>query len=370
MCLNDIDVQMLADGEALPEAAAHVKSCDRCAARVAARQRLIADVAESARRIDLPPARADAIKRQLQTSGLALSERRRGESKGGTTLRQVRSPRRTGWAAAAAALAATLLLIAIVPRLNRTETVSAAEILGRSHAALATTTTGIEILTYDLALEGVLAHLLPQEQAGRFTVEEAIDHDHPGRFRAVKLAPDGTPVAGAVEDPVAGERVRYIRAHGRGYLLRFSATEPLPLSLPAIKRAALQTFVTVMQGQPKATVNEAWRAGERVFVVEIPQDRVLGGAAPFSLTRGRAVIAADDARLLEVDAAGTLADQTFSISFVLRDRRVQTGPAAPEQFQIAPRPGDLVLDGTGTTNPAWDVVTTALQGLSSKERTR
>lgn len=359
MCLNDIDVQMLADGQALPDAAAHVKDCERCAARVAARQRLMVEVADSVRQIDLSPARATAIKRRLQDS-----------SSGATTLREARAPRRTAWVAAGAAIAATLLLVAIVPRLNRTDTVSAAEILGRSHAALASASSGIEILTYDLALEGVLAQLLPQEQAGRFTVEETIDHDRPGRFRILKLAPDGTAVAGTVEDPVAGERAQYIRAHGRGYLLRFSATEPVPLSLPAIKRAGLQTFITIMQGQPNASVSETWRAGERVFVVEIPQARQVAGAAPFSLTRGRAVIAADDARLVEVDAAGSIVDQAFSISFVLRDRRVTGGPAVPAQFQIAPQPGDVILDGAGTTNPVWDIVTTLLSSVDSKEPAR
>jgi hypothetical protein len=366
MCLNDVDVQMLADGEPLPEAAAHVQSCERCAARVAARQRLMANVTESTSQLNLSPARATAIKRQLQASGPAVSEPRRGESKGATTLRQERDPRQAGWLAAGAAVAATLLLVAIVPRLNRTETVSAAEILGRSHAALASPSSGIEILTYDLAVEGVLAQLLPQEQTGRFTVEEAVDHDR-GRFRIVRLAPDGTPVAGAVEDPVAGERVRYVRAHGRGYLMRFSAAERLPLSLPAIKRAALQTFVAIMQGQPNASVSETWRAGERVYVVDIPQDRAVAEAGLFALTRGRAVIAAGDARLLEMDAVGTIADQTFSVSFALRDRRVERGPAAPAQFQIAPLPGDVVLDGASTTNPVWDIVTTVLESVGAKE---
>jgi hypothetical protein len=205
---------------------------------------------------------------------------------------------------------------------------------------------------------------------GRFTVEEVVDHDHAGRFRILKLAADGTPEAGAVDDPVAGERVRYVRAHGRGYLLRFSATERLPLSFPAIKRAALQTFVTIMQGQVNASVSETWRAGRRVYIVDIPQDRPVANAAPFSLARGRAVIAADDARLLELDAAGTIAEQTFSISFVLRNRRVEPSPAAPAQFQIAPLAGDVVLDGAGTANSVWDIVTTALNSVGSKEPTR
>jgi hypothetical protein len=358
-CLTDVDVQMLADDRPLPEAASHAASCDRCTRRVAARRRLMDQVTVAAHDIALSPARAAAIAQQV-----------REQTSGATTLRPVQSASRSRWIAVGAAIAATLLLVAILPRLDRTETVSASEILGRSRAALASTPTGIETLTYDLALDGVLSQLLPDEQAGRFLVEEVIDHDNPGRFRIMKLAADGTPVGGAAEDPVAGQRVRYIRVNGRGYLLRFDAASPLPLALPAVKRAALQSFVTLMQGQPRVAVTEGWRDGERVFVVEIPQDGTFSGALPFALSRGRAVIAADDARLVEVDAAGTIADQPFSISFALRARELHGGPPAPGQFDIPPRPDDVVLDGSATTKPMWDVVTRALREVDGREARR
>jgi hypothetical protein len=367
MCLSDVDIQRLADGQPLPEAAAHAAQCGRCAARVAARRRLMDDLAAAARTLELPPARAAAIRR-----GLAVDPRadaRSGQA-GATTLRARPAHRRPRWIALAGAAAATLLLVTVVPRLDRTETVTAAEILGRTREALASTQSGIETLTYDLALEGVLAQLLPAEQSGRFTVEEVIDHDHVGRFRVLKLTADGTAVAGAVEDPVAGQRARYIRVHGRGYLLRFSAAEPLPLTLPAIKRSALQAFVAVMQAQPQATVTEISRGAQRVFVVEIPT-APFAAAAPFALSRGRAVIAADDARLLEVDAAGTVMDQPFSISFVLRGRQVRTSPAAADQFEIPVRADDVILEGAAATaNPMWDVLTRALRDADRPEPAR
>lgn len=358
MCLNDVDVQMLADGEARPEAAAHAAQCERCAARVAARQRLVAGIADATRTIELTPARAARIRRELHA-----------HATGATTLRRVEPRQRPRWIAAGVAVAATLVVAVLVPRLDRTETLSAAEVLGRSQAALTSAQSGIEALTYDLALEGVLAQLLPAEQSGRFTVEEVIDHDHPGRFRILKLAPDGTAVAGASENPVSGERARYIRVHGRGYLLRFTGAEPLPLSLLTIKRTALQTFVTLMQGQQQATVTETSRGAERVFVVEFPERQPVAEPAPFTLTRGRAVIAVQDARLLEVDAAGSVAGQPFSISFALRERRVQPSSAAT-LFDLPTQPGDVVLDGAATANPMWDVVTRALGDAGQREDRR
>ena len=76
-------------------------------------------------------------------------------------------------------------------------------------------TTGIEVLTYDLELDGVLGDLIPEDHAGRFTVEELVDHDHEGRYRIVKLTSDGQIVGGAADDSLRGTRVRYMRADGR-----------------------------------------------------------------------------------------------------------------------------------------------------------
>src|SRR4051812_40062163 len=59
------------------------------------------------------------------------------------------------------AAAAIALVVYIIPGVDRRTTVSAAEILDRSRSALAAQTSGIEVLTYDLELAGVLAELVP-----------------------------------------------------------------------------------------------------------------------------------------------------------------------------------------------------------------
>ena len=50
-CLNDSHIQALADGEPLPEAAAHAAGCAACAARVRERQALMAALTSA---IDVP----------------------------------------------------------------------------------------------------------------------------------------------------------------------------------------------------------------------------------------------------------------------------------------------------------------------------
>src|SRR6188508_2337686 len=50
-CLNDSHIQALADGEPLPEAAAHAAGCAACAARVRERQALMAALTSA---VDVP----------------------------------------------------------------------------------------------------------------------------------------------------------------------------------------------------------------------------------------------------------------------------------------------------------------------------
>src|SRR5204863_9947215 len=112
-------------------------------------------------------------------------------SRGATTLRPGRRTRPWAWGVPLTAAATIALVLYVVPGIDRRTTVSAAEILGRSRTALAAPTAGIEVLTYDLELAGVLADLIPEEQTGRFTVQELVDHDHEGRYRVVKLTSSG-----------------------------------------------------------------------------------------------------------------------------------------------------------------------------------
>ena len=355
-CLSDHELQSIVDGEGPEVSHLHAIECPLCAKRLETRRAVTERVVDAAGRDDLPGAVRDAMRARLDRVDAAPAI-------GATTLRPVRGTPGWVWSAGLAAAAALLLFFVVVPGVDRQTTVSAAEILGRSRTALGADITGIEVLTYDLALDGVLGDLIPEEHAGRFTVEETIDHDHEGRYRIVKLAADGQVVGGAADDAVRRTRARYLRANGTGFLFRFTAAEPTVLSVPALKRAVLQTFIAFMQTSSSQTLRELQRDGEACYQVEIAEGLVPAGL-PFALGRARAVVTAADARLVELSAAGSVADRPFTIDFALRSREIRSAASATDDdFDIAPQSGDVVLEGgivIASSNPMWDIVARAL----------
>jgi hypothetical protein len=352
-CLTDDEIQALADREAGSETAAHVEQCQRCNDRLAARVRLIARTVDAAGTGDLPPSLHNGIRAHVASP----------TAEGATTLRPVVRGRRFVWMIPLAAAVVIAFLVRVIPHVDRQTTVSAAEILGRSRTALAAPTTGIEILTYDLDLAGVLADLVPEEQAGRFTVREVVDHDHEGRYRVVKLTSSGQIVGGAADDPLRGTRTRYMRANGRGYLLKFDGAEPAAFSIPAIKRTILQTFIGFMQASSTQTLREVQRGNDACYEIDIPGNAMAFGNL-VALDSARAVVTAADSRLVEFSATGRMADRPFMVEFLLRSQELRpANSAADGDFDIAPQPGDVVLHGNASSNAMWDVVTRALGAI-------
>lgn len=352
-CLTDEELQAVADREAPQDQADHATQCPRCSDRLAVRRELIQEAVRAVGSDDLPDRARAAIRSRLEG----------GSHAGATTLRRVRVARRRAWGIPIAAAALIVLLLVVLPGIDRQTTVSAAEILARSRTALAAPAAGIEVLTYDLDVDGVLAELIPEEQSGRFTVEELVDHDHAGRFRIVKLAPDGQVVGGAADDPRHGTRIRYVRVNGRGFLLKFDGAEPAALSLLALKRSVLQTFIGVMQASSGQQMIQVPCANEVCYQIDAPANAVPAGAL-VGLDRARAIITMADARLMEFSASGRLTGRPFRIDFALRSRELR--PAASVQdaeFDIAPQPGDVVLQGSASDNPLWDVISRALAAI-------
>ncbi|MEP6916478.1 MAG: hypothetical protein ABJC89_12565 [Acidobacteriota bacterium] len=361
-CLSDSELQAIVDGEAPDASRRHAAECAACADRLEVRRRLTARMVEAAGSRSLPPDVQESLRTRLFQGQAPGPASRAIRTPGATTMRTVRPTSPWLWSAGIAA-AAVVLFVVIVPGVDRNTTVSAAVVLGRSRTALAAPVSGVEVLTYDLDFDGVLGDLIPVEQAGRFTVQESIDHDHQGRYRIVKLAPDGQMVGGAADDPLARTRVRYVRAKGRGYLLRFEGAEFTALSLPVVKRAALQTFIGLMQASAGQTLRDVRRAGEACYEIDIPQNAVAPGSL-VALARARAVITAADSRLVEFSAAGALMDRPFSLDFALRSRERRTASAADARdFEIAAQPGDVVLEGDGSGHLIWDIMARTLGAI-------
>ena len=285
-------------------------------------------------------------------SGLALSaaardrieHRLRGGASGATTLRPANGswPKRAAWIVPAAAVM-VLAAIWILPAIDRETSVSAAEVLGRSQQALSSPQSGIEVLTYDLTLGGVLKDLLPLGQAGTFTVEETVDYGHPGRYRLVKLAPGGQVMAGIADDPLTRARVRYLRVEGGGVMVRFGDSNIATLSVVEIKRSLLRAVIGMMQATEDKSLQEISRGGEPAYAVDVTGTVEAGGLV--TLRRASAVVDRATADLLDFSAEGTIGGQAFAIAFNLRSRETPAAASLPaDAFTIARSADDTIVD--------------------------
>jgi hypothetical protein len=160
-----------------------------------------------------------------------------------------------------------------------------------------------------------------------------------------------------------------MRANGRGFLLRFDGAEPTALSLPALKRTALQTFIALMQASSTQSLREVQRGGEACYEIDIPGSSAPAGSL-LALERARAVVTVADARLVELSAAGRVTERPFTIDFALRSRQLRPASAALDSdFDITAQPGDVVLQGNASNNPVWDVLTRALGAIPAADGT-
>jgi hypothetical protein len=154
-----------------------------------------------------------------------------------------------------------------------------------------------------------------------------------------------------------------MRANGRGYLLKFDGAAPAALSIPALKRTALQTFIGFMQASSTQTIREVQCGQDACYQIDIPGGAMAGGAL-VALDSARAVVTVGDSRLVEFSASGRLAGKPFMIEFALRSQELRPGNSAQDaDFDIVPQAGDVILQGNASNNPTWDVVTRALRAI-------
>jgi hypothetical protein len=396
-CLTDTELQAVADNESAGPLRAHVAGCPRCRARVEDVQRDLARVAAQTDHLPAPSpdferrVRHALLATQTEPGQLAQPETRgagRLERGGGaTTVRreQWRSPvwQRRAWTSGLAAAALVVLAVFVIwPSFTKESRLSAAEILGRSLQTFSTTS-GIETLEYDVQLEGIATRaMLPDGHVDSMRVEQVIDHDHPGRYRVRKVDSTNTLRLVLAQDPTRGERVGRFRIDDRMYFFKFAASSDHAqtfVSLPDLQRAYVRALVTMMQGmadQKLATIDDGSGAGP-YYAIQMPKTAasaaVAGAAADvgqpgapmWDLSEAHALIHAGDFHLKELSARGTFIGQPFGIAFTLvRHDSTPSSQINASEFTVEPEPGDIMLQGEATADPAADIVLAALRALA------
>lgn len=362
-CLTDSQIQALADREASADAVAHAAGCARCAGRVQEQGRRMAVLERAvAERMPMPDAAAERVQHAILTD--------RG-TRGATRLRQTtpRAPawRRAGWSTAAGLVIAVVTLVFVVPAIRGPQTVSAAEILAKSVSTLASADTGIEFREYELVLDGMPRELMPDQANGTYRIQQAIDHGTKGRFRFASYTADGRLLTSLAQDPVTRTRVSLMRVDDRYYRFEFAMPASDVPSVPEIERLHMEASVAMMQASGQQLLQEVDTPHGKQYRVEVPQVNTANVNAVWDLTQARVVIDAEDFRIQEFFASGTFLRQPYSVSYKLLDR-VVAATAAPDAFVVPEQPGQIVISGQGSANPAADALIGALRELARSRR--
>ena len=183
-CLDDAQVQALVDNEAAADVRAHAASCARCAARIEQRRTVI----------DACPAGAGPS----STDGRhAAATRRTGRR---VLLAARRDPAARDWRASRPA-GAVLPGAARRSRWRRSQPCSSSCRWSRAPRPCRrprfwpnrrigwrrTASAGVELLEYELVLDGVPREMMPDNDNGTYRVSQVIDHNSPGPLPLFEL---------------------------------------------------------------------------------------------------------------------------------------------------------------------------------------
>ena len=240
--LTNAQIQAVADNQASQADRDHAVSCAACGALVEERRRSADSFAAVVSEIALPPSTARRIETALNGSD---------DGRGATRLRDAAPARRWGpaaWSTAGLVAATVVAIVFVAPMLKKDRgAVSASEILAESANRLEQPTAGIELLEYELVLDGVPKDMMPDHTNGTYHVRQAVDHTTPGRFRYASYGPGGQPISSIAQDPESGRRVMMVNIEGQAYRFEVSVPTPLPPSLPEMERLHMQASIAMMQ---------------------------------------------------------------------------------------------------------------------------
>jgi hypothetical protein len=363
-CCNDAEIQSIVDGEAADAVRAHLASCERCQVRVRERETVMQAIRQAMMpRAELSPDVSQRVERALadgSTSGATRLRERRGE--------RWPSPRRTIWSAAALAVATLVVVVFVAPNVKGPASVSAAEILAKSATQLAASaTTGIEVLEYDLALDGVPREMMPDHADGTYRVKQIIDHDANGRYLVATYGPDGQLLSSVAQDPVTRRRVVAVQIDDQPYRFEFSVPDRVTLSLPEMERMHMQASVAMMQASGDKSFQVIDTPAGRRYRIHVPQVSAETSTAMWDLIEAEVVVDASDYHIIEFAVKGTFLKQPYSVSYRLIARTLNARVTA-DAFEVPRDPRTIEIDGEGSAIPARDVLVASLREYARMKR--
>ena len=337
-CLNDIEIQQLADGEGGTDLRAHVEGCAPCAGRLDERRRLMAALT-AAVPADLPsPALASRVRNAVRAQAPA---------RGATVLRPSRGAARTPLWVSAIGAAATAAIVAFVvlPRVDSPTSLSAAQIIDRSLEQM-TGGTGVEALEYELVLSSAYRERAGLSQ-GPYRILQVFDRSDPARFKFAQYDRDDVLVTAMAQDPARGRRTEMRRIDGRNYIVHVTGLPGPMLPLPQLLQSHAEMVLRMMQLNADEHMTIVEHPDGKRYVIELPESPEPSAGAPLVLTRARVEIDGQDFRVREFTGRGTLLGLPFDVSFKLI-AQVKAATVDPSEWEVEQGPDDVVVEGEGS----------------------
>jgi hypothetical protein len=267
----------------------------------------------------------------------------------------------------AAVAAATLIAVVfLAPLIKEPTTVSASEILARSASRLAErVSSGVEVLEYELTLDGVTREMMPNRENGSYHVKQVIDHDTAGHYLVASYGPDGQLLSSIVQDPAANLRIVSARVNGIPYRFEFTLPENMALSPTELERLHMEASVAMMQASGNQQLQIIESGSGRQYRIDVPHVSAETSGAVWDLAEAQVVIDAGDYHIIEFAVKGTFLKQPYSLSYRLINRTIATGTSvAPGVFDVPQDARAITMRGEGTAIPARDVLIVALGELA------
>ena len=364
-CLSSAQIQAVADGEAPAAEQDHARTCGACAREVSERQARMAQLTTAVSSLPMPAAVVQRIDAAIAGGA---------GSAGATRLRQpMTSPRwfRPAWGSAALVAATLAAVVFVAPLLKEDRgAVSAAEVLAASATRLSEAiTSGVEILEYELVLDGVPKDVMPDQANGAYRVRQAIDHSTPGRFRYASYAHDGTSFSSIAQDPVSGRRVMMFKVEGRPYRFEVNVPQNVGPSIAEMERLHMQATIAMMQASGNQLLEVIETPEGRQYSINVPRVQAPIVNPVWDLSEARVLVNADDFRIIELAVKGTFLKQAYSVNYRLTSRVVAQSANA-DLFDVPSEPNEIVIAGEGSVIPARDAMILALRELARLKQGR